>query len=84
MYRYRYINQHSQFGRTTCTLILEDLEGNMPLIRIDKEFAASKEDLDQELLYQEARKEILLAQQNYDNGIIEATNQTASTPEGDQ
>ena len=69
MYRHRYINQHSQFGRTYCTLILEDLEGDMPLVRIDKEFGFELQDLDQEVLFQEARKEIIAAQLNYNQSL---------------
>jgi hypothetical protein len=67
VYRYRYINQHSQFGRTTCTLILSDLEGDMPDVRIDKEFGMSANQLDNEILYQEAAKEIMAAQQVYND-----------------
>jgi hypothetical protein len=66
MYRHRYINILSQFGRTSCTLILDDLEGNMPTIRLEKEFNMTADQLDNEILYQEASKEIRASQQAYD------------------
>ena len=66
MYRYRYINQISQFGRTQCTLILDDLETQMPQVRIEKEFGVPADQLDDETLYQEAAFEITVAQANYD------------------
>jgi hypothetical protein len=69
MYRYRYINKLSQFGRTNCTLILDDLEGKMPSIRLEKEFGMPLEHLDEETLYVEASKEIKNAQQAYDDQL---------------
>ncbi len=66
MYRYRYINTHSQFGRTTCTLMLDDLETDMPEVVIYKEFNVPLEQLDDETLYQEASIEIVNAQAAYD------------------
>ena len=82
MYRHRYINKLSQFGRTSCTLILEDLEGSMPMVRIEKEFAASLEELDEEVFYQEASKEIRIAQQAYDTQ--QAEQPIEDTPAGDE
>jgi hypothetical protein len=64
-YRYRYINTHTQFGRTSCTLILNDLETGMPDVRIDKEFNVSLSQLDAEMLYQAAAVEIQVAQIAY-------------------
>lgn len=61
MYRYRYINKFCQFGRTSCTLILEDLEDDMPLVRIEKEFPLELSHIDSEFLYQDASKEIKAA-----------------------
>lgn len=67
MYRYRYINKHEQFSRTCYTLILQDLEGSMPDIRIEKEFGMLAKDIDEDILYKEASKEIQIAQQAYDS-----------------
>jgi len=58
MYTSRYINKHYQFGETNYTLILEDLEGGKPTYRIEKTFKLSPDEIDQEFLYQEAKKEI--------------------------
>jgi len=80
VYRHRYINKTSQFGRTNCTLILDDLEGTMPSVRIDKEFLVPSNQLDEETLYQEAAKEIRSAQQAYD-AMIAAQEET---PIGDE
>jgi hypothetical protein len=60
MYRYRYINKHSQFGYTDYTLILEDLEEDPEkAIRIEKSFNIDPQLIDSDFLYQEARKEII-------------------------
>lgn len=61
MYRYRYINKHFQFGETSYSLILEDLEGGMPLVRIEKIFKLDPSLLDDDYLYTEASKEIIAA-----------------------
>lgn len=63
MYRYRYINKHIQFGCASYTLVLEDLEGDMtiPTIRIEKTFNIDPELIDDDFLYNEARKDILMA-----------------------
>lgn len=66
MYRYRYINQSTQFGRTTCTLLLDDLETGMPSVRVDKEFGVPLVQLDAETMYQAAAVEIMNAQAAYD------------------
>jgi hypothetical protein len=71
VYRYRYINTQSQHGRTFSTLILEDLETDMPDVRIDKEFGIPLDQLDDEMLYQAASYEIQIAQQAYDNWMAE-------------
>lgn len=62
MYRYRYINKHVQFEATNYTLVLEDLEGDMsvPLVRIEKTFNVDPSLIDNDFLYNEARKDILL------------------------
>lgn len=83
MYRYRYINKSSQFGRTTCTLILDDLEGQMPSVRIDKEFGFPIDQLDDETLYQEAAFEIQTAQQAYDDAQAQLA-ADAANDSGDQ
>lgn len=60
MYSYRYINEHYQFGETNYSLILEDLDSDpIKIVRIDKTFKLSPNEIDQEFLYQEARKEII-------------------------
>lgn len=59
MYRYRYINKHYQFGYTTYTLVLEDLENSLPTVRLDKSFNTDPQLIDDDFLYQEARKDIL-------------------------
>lgn len=82
MYRYRYINKISQFGRTSCTLILDDLEGNMPTVRLEKEFNLDDNSLDKEVLYQEASKEIKIAQQAYDEML--AAQSQEEIPTGDE
>lgn len=90
MYRYRYINQLSQFGRTSYTLILDDLEGDMPVIRLEKEFGMPIDQIDNEFLYQEASKEIKIAQQDYNDqqaelaAKIEADAAADLTTVGDQ
>jgi hypothetical protein len=66
MYRYRYINTQSQFGRTSCLLVLSDLETGMPEVRIYKEFGVMADQLDDETLYQAASIEIQNAQAAYD------------------
>jgi hypothetical protein len=66
MYNYRYINECSQFGRTTCTLILDDLEGEMPSVRMDLEFGVPSNQLDDETLYQAAAIQIQAAVAAYD------------------
>jgi len=64
MYNYRYINRLYQFGETNYSLILEDLDSNpVKIKRIEKTFKKSPEEIDNEFLYQEARKEILIAVQ---------------------
>lgn len=78
MYRYRYINMCSQFGRTNCTLILDDLETQMPSVRIDKEFNLPKDQLDDETLYQEAAFEITNATQAYNDQQAELAAQAAA------
>ena len=78
MYRYRYINQLSQFGRTSCTLILDDIEGDMPTVRLEKEFGMSSDQLDSEILYAEAAKEIKVAQQAYNDQQAELAAQAAA------
>lgn len=60
MYSYRYINKFYQFGETNYTLILEDLDSDpIKVVRIDKTFQKSPDEIDDEFLYQEARKEII-------------------------
>lgn len=62
MYSYRYINRHYQFGETNYSLILEDLDSNpVKSKRIEKTFRKSPEEIDDNFLYEEARKEILIA-----------------------
>lgn len=82
MYRFRYINKHFQFGRTNYTLLLEDLEGDMPAVRVEKEFALSPEQIDSDFLYQEARKEILAAQEAYNEML--AAQESEEVPAGEQ
>lgn len=65
MYRYRYINKHEQYGRTSYTLLLQDIEAGMPDIRIEKEFGMLSKDIDDEVLFQEAAKEIAAGIQAY-------------------
>jgi hypothetical protein len=77
MYRYRYVNMHSQFGRTACTLLLDDLEGDMPSVRIDKEFGMPISQIDDETLYQAASLEIQTAQGAYDAYLAEQAQTTA-------
>lgn len=86
MYRYRYINKHSQFGRTTCTLILDDLETQMPSVRIDKEFGMPINQIDEETFYQEAAREIQNAQQAYNDAQAALAAQAAAdaADNGDQ
>ena len=71
MYRYRYINKHCQFGRTNYTLILEDLENEMPTVRIEKEFGIDKELIDEDFLYTEAKKDIISAQEAYKQSLLD-------------
>lgn len=70
MYRYRYINKHEQFGRTSYVLILEDLESSMPTVRIEKEFGLTSKDIDEDFLYKEASREIQIAQQAYNDSLV--------------
>jgi hypothetical protein len=78
MYRYRYINMCSQFGRTNCTLLLDDLETQMPSVRIDKEFGMPLNELDDETLYQEAAIEIVNATQAYNDAQAELAAEAAA------
>lgn len=71
MYRYRYINKHFQFGRTSYTLLLEDLEGILPSIRIEKEFSLDPNQIDEDFLFQEAKKDITVAQQAYNDSLVD-------------
>lgn len=48
----------------------------MPSVRIDKEFGVPSDQLDSETLFQEAKKEILIAQQAYDE-LIAAKEETS-------
>jgi len=60
VYIYRYINKLHQFDRTEYTLILEDLEKpSVEPIRIQKTFLISPNLIDEEFLFQEAKKEML-------------------------
>lgn len=70
MYNYRYINKHCQFGRTCYTLILDDISGLMPTVRIDKEFNKSDTEIDREFLYQEAKKDIAIALKAYSERVV--------------
>lgn len=65
MYRYRYINKHSQFDETSYSLILSDSDGIMPEKRIEKIFRIDERLIDTEFLYEEAKKEILIALSEY-------------------
>ena len=60
MYIGRYINKHVQFEETNYTLILEDNDGILPTVRVEKTFSTDPNLLDNEFLYQEAKKEILI------------------------
>ena len=63
-YGYRYINKITQFGLTTFTLILEDIDNYEEVTyRIEKSFKTPVELIDDEFLYQEAKKEILRIKQ---------------------
>lgn len=81
MYRYRYINQMTQYGRTLCTLVLSDLETGMPEVRVDKEFDVPASDLDAETLYQAAATEIIAAQASYDAWVADQAAQAAQSAE---
>jgi hypothetical protein len=87
MYRFRYINKHVQFGQLNCTLVLDDLEGSMPSVRVEKQFTIDNDnEIDDETLYQEASKEIRIAQINYDTQQAELAAQQAidDASSGDQ
>lgn len=77
-YRYRYINKLIQFGKITYTLILQDLEGDMPEMRLDKQFDA----VDDEILYQEASKEIISATKLYNS--LQELNESSDSNIGDE
>lgn len=78
MYSYRYINQLYQFNQTNYTLILEDLENpDVPVVRIDKCFSKSPSEIDNEFLYNEAKKDILMVnRQQSEEPIIAEKNLT--------
>lgn len=69
-YNYQYINKLEQFGYVSYTLILQDIDGIMPLIRNDKYF--SKEifpKLDLNDLNSEAQSDIQIYTQQYEDEI---------------
>jgi len=78
MYRYRYINPHYQFGQMNYSLILEDLEDGMPLVRIEKCFNVSPNEIDDNFLANQANIDILNAIQAYNDS------QLNTVDEGDQ
>jgi hypothetical protein len=84
MYRPRYINKIEQFGRTSYTLILEDLEGAMPIVRLDKEFGCPSAQIDDEMLYQAASVEIKAANQAYSDYLAAQVLEAAADDGGDQ
>lgn len=56
--QYRYINRHIQFGTTSYTLIIEDLDSDpITVYRIEKQFLSVN--TDSEHLYAAARDEML-------------------------
>lgn len=59
MYNYRYINKLAQFGHVNYTLILEDIDDPNVIIRIEKCFKKALSEIDDDFLYQEARKEMI-------------------------
>jgi len=68
-YNYTYINKLKQFNSTSYTLVLEDSDGIMPLIRNDKNFLDSKfPNLNNNDLDAEAQKDIEIYTQEYLNG----------------
>lgn len=66
MYQAKYINPLVQFGTVYLTLILEDDEGIMPLVRQDKKFTRP-EQITEEGLKAEAQKTIEQAIYNFNN-----------------
>lgn len=55
-YKGRFINPHRQHGKKGYTLHLEDDEGVLPAIRVDKSF---REDVSDEEMLLEAQREVL-------------------------
>lgn len=74
MYRYRYINKMFQFGETSYSLILQDLESGMPTVRIEKTFNVDPLTIDENFLYDQAAIEITNAIQAYNDAQIAAEN----------
>lgn len=74
-YNAKYINPLVQFGSVNLTLILEDDEGIMPPVRIDKKFREA-EQITEEGLKAEADKEIARAIENYNLSLIPQEEQT--------
>lgn len=72
MYRYRYINKHYQFEHVNYTLVLEDLEGDTdyPIVRIEKSFAIDPALIDNDFLYEQAKKDIIRVLQEQADGVF--------------
>ena len=58
-YNYTYINKQHQFEEITYTLVLEDSDMILPVVRVEKTFKESSVDVDDTLLFNEAQAEIL-------------------------
>jgi len=81
MYRYRFINKHVQFGATNYTLVLEDLEDGMPMVRVEKSFKIDPSQIDDSFLYSQAAPEIISATNAYNQAQADLAAQADS---GDQ
>ena len=81
MYSYRYINPQYQFGVTSFTLVLEDLDTpTNPVLRIDKSFNVDSSMIDDDFLYQQARPDIIAANQ-LDPTVVQVPDKFADVAE---